>query len=87
MFSQQTIAEIEEVARENGVDAAALVAVAEVESGGKAFAFIAGRKEPVIRFEGHYFDRLISPSKRASARRAGYPGSGYQCHARHQWSV
>lgn len=71
MFSQQTIAEIEEVARENGVDAAALVAVAEVESGGKAFAFISGRKEPVIRFEGHYFDRLISPSKRASARRAG----------------
>lgn len=71
MFSQETIAEIEEVARKNDVDAAALLAVAEVESGGKAFAFVAGRKEPLIRFEGHYFDRLIAPSKRAAARRAG----------------
>lgn len=71
MFSKDTIEEIEEVARETGIDAAALLAVVEVESGGKAFAFVAGRKEPLIRFEGHYFDRLISPSKRAAARRAG----------------
>lgn len=71
MFSQETIAEIEEVAQEAGVDVAALLAIAEVESGGKAFAFVAGRKEPLIRFEGHYFDRLISPAKRDVARRAG----------------
>ncbi|MEM8542100.1 MAG: N-acetylmuramidase domain-containing protein [Pseudomonadota bacterium] len=71
MFSQQTISEIEEVAQEAGIDAAVLLAIAEVESGGKAFAFVAGRKEPLIRFEGHYFDRLISPAKRDSARRVG----------------
>ncbi len=76
MFSQSTIEEIEAVALEYDLDAAALLAVAEVESGGKAFAFVAGRKEPLIRFEGHYFDRLISHSKRQKARRSGLAASG-----------
>lgn len=71
MFSHSTIDEIEAVALEYDLDAAALLAVAEVESGGKAFAFVAGRKEPLIRFEGHYFDRLITGSKRQEARNSG----------------
>ncbi len=71
MFSQSTIDEIEAVALAYDLNPDALLAVAEVESGGKAFAFVAGRKEPLIRFEGHYFDRLISPVHRRSARRAG----------------
>lgn len=71
MFSQSTIAEIEEVALKEDIEPAALLAVCEVESGGKAFSFVAGRREPIIRFEGHYFDRLIAPSKRHAARKAG----------------
>ncbi|MDZ7823037.1 MAG: N-acetylmuramidase domain-containing protein [Ahrensia sp.] len=71
MFSQETIDEIETVARESGIEAAALLAVCEIESGGKAFVMVGGKKEPLIRFEGHYFDRLLPASKRAEARAAG----------------
>lgn len=71
MFTQQTILEIAALARELDVEPAALLAVTEVESGGKAFALIDGRQEPLIRFEGHYFDRRLSPAKREIARREG----------------
>ena len=38
---------------------AAILAIIEVESGGRIFAEVDGREEPLIRFEGHYFhDRL-----------------------------
>jgi hypothetical protein len=78
MFSRNTIDEINQTAARLGIEAAALLAVAEVESGGRAFAVIDGRNEPVIRFEGHYFDRRLSGSKRDRARRAGLadPGAG-----------
>ncbi len=71
MFSRNTIAEIAAVAADLGVEPAALLAIAEVESGGKAFAVIEGRSEPLIRFEGHHFDRRLSPEKRTAARVAG----------------
>ena len=71
MFTQETISEITAVAREIGIEPAALLAVAEVESGGKAFASVDGRLEPLIRFEGHYFDRRLTPAKREAARREG----------------
>ncbi|MEW9804425.1 N-acetylmuramidase domain-containing protein [Mesorhizobium marinum] len=71
MFSKATADEIAEVAAEFGIEAAALLAVAEVESGGSAFASIGGRQEPMIRFEGHYFDRCLSGDARAVARAAG----------------
>lgn len=70
-FSTETIDEIASAARTLGVDPAALLAVAEVESGGKAFALVAGRREPLIRFEGHYFDRRLSAQKRQQARTRG----------------
>ena len=70
-FSDETLQIIERVARENGIEPATLKAVAEVESGGRAFAMVGGRKEPLIRFEGHYFDRLIGDDRRAEARKAG----------------
>lgn len=53
------------------VEYAALAAIVEVESNGVVGAWINGRLEPIIRFEGHYFDRLCDPSKRAAARKAG----------------
>ncbi|WP_157016348.1 N-acetylmuramidase family protein [Mesorhizobium xinjiangense] len=54
-----------------GIDPAALLAVIDVESGGRAFARIDGRDEPLIRFEGHYFDRRLSGNRREQARAAG----------------
>lgn len=70
-FSDETLKTIDAVARDHGIAPAALRAVAEVESGGRAFAFVGGRQEPVIRFEGHYFDRLLDPDGRKAARAAG----------------
>jgi len=71
MFSGETVREIERAARDAGMEPAALLAIAEVESGGRAFAIIAGRKEPLIRFEGHYFDRLLDDGTRTIARGKG----------------
>ncbi|PWK71695.1 N-acetylmuramidase domain-containing protein [Aminobacter sp. AP02] len=71
MFSKQTAAEIEKAARELGIEPAALLAIAEIESAGQVFARIDGRNEPLIRFEGHYFDRRLSGDKQDNARAAG----------------
>jgi hypothetical protein len=71
MFTAETIAEITEAAKDLGIEPAALLAVAEVESGGQAFALVEGRREPLIRFEGHYFDRRLSEENRAVAREMG----------------
>jgi hypothetical protein len=71
MFSSEIIPELTQAANRLGIEPAALLAVAEVESGGIAFAVIDGRREPLIRFEGHYFDRRLSPEKQAVARAAG----------------
>jgi len=71
MFTQSIAEEIKEVAIQFNVEPAVLLAVAEVESGGVAFATIDGRQEPLIRFEGHYFDRRLSGNARAVARTAG----------------
>ncbi len=59
------------IASELGVEAAALMAVVEVESGGRLFAKVDGREEPLIRFEGHYFYRLLPALKRNRAIVAG----------------
>ncbi|MCX7303188.1 MAG: N-acetylmuramidase domain-containing protein [Hyphomicrobiales bacterium] len=71
MFTQTTSEEIRKVAREFAIEHAALLAVAEVESGGAVFATVDGRQEPLIRFEGHYFDRRLSGEELAIARAAG----------------
>ena len=63
--------EIEKVAQEFGIEPAALLAIAEVESGGSVFAMIDGRAEPLIRFEGHYFDRRLAGDAQAEARAEG----------------
>lgn len=70
MFTTETIAEIARVASRNGIEPAALLAVAEIESGGRVFAAVSGRKEPLIRFEGHYFDRRLNGAKQRRARLA-----------------
>lgn len=71
MFTKTTTSEIEKAAREFGIEPAALLAVAEIESAGGVFAVVDGREEPLIRFEGHYFDRRLSGEARARARAEG----------------
>lgn len=53
------------------VPVAALLAVIQVESGGKIYASVAGRNEPLIRFEGHYFYKRVADLARDEAVRKG----------------
>ncbi|MBD0414429.1 N-acetylmuramidase family protein [Oryzicola mucosus] len=71
MFTQELIQELSQIAKDNGLEAAALLAVIAVESAGRLFAIVEGRNEPLIRFEGHYFDRRLSDANREKARKAG----------------
>lgn len=71
MFSMQTAMEIEKAAREHGLEPAALLAIAEIESAGQVFAKVDGRNEPLIRFEGHYFDRRLTGAAQERARAEG----------------
>ncbi len=71
MFAEDIVKEITKAAHGMDIEPAALLAVADVESGGSAFAVIEGRREPLIRFEAHYFDRRLSEKNRAVAREKG----------------
>ena len=71
MFDAMTMKEITQAAEAAKIDPAALLAVIEVESGGKFFARVRGKDEPLIRFECHYFDRRLDEGQRAAARAAG----------------
>ncbi|GGA98388.1 hypothetical protein GCM10011491_28320 [Brucella endophytica] len=71
MFEEETIQQIIRAATASGVEPAALLAVAEVESSGQATARVNGRDEPLIRFEGHYFHQRLTGAKLAEARRQG----------------
>ena len=61
-------------AQREGIPVAALAAVVEVESGGRVFARVRGRHEPLIRFEGHYFDRLLGDRAAHAQARARAEG-------------
>lgn len=63
--------EIEKAAMLLGVETAALAAVAYIESALRPHVPVAGKREPLIRFEGHYFDRRLNDPVRAEARRLG----------------
>lgn len=71
MFDQSTLRAISSIAARYQVSPAALQAVAEIESAGKVFALVDGRNEPMIRFEGHYFDRRLTGAARDRARAEG----------------
>jgi len=78
MFTKSTIAKIIEIAKGLKVDPEDLLAVAEVESGGVATWLVNGQPVPPIRFEGHYFHRLVPESKLMDAVKAGlaHPKAG-----------
>ena len=67
MFDHEITNRIAAVARESEIEPISLLAVAEVESGGIATVLVNGRQEPLIRFEGHYFDRRLSAGKQRTA--------------------
>ena len=71
MVDSAVMREIGTVAAGLKVEAAALAAVADVESGLVVHAVVEGRAEPLIRFEGHYFDRRLTGAAREEARRQG----------------
>ena len=71
MFDAKAIAAIEPIAEKLDVPLAAFLAVIEVESGGRSFSTVDGKSEPLIRFEGHYFDRFLSGDARLLARAEG----------------
>ena len=48
MFDRETKSEIAKIAKRLDVPLAALLAVAEVESGGRILAKVRGKKEPLI---------------------------------------
>ncbi len=70
--------EIARAAAEYDIEPACLMAVIEVESNGVLFTTVESRELPVIRWEGHYFDRLVPPHLRAEARKQGlaHPTAG-----------
>ncbi|WP_284775872.1 N-acetylmuramidase domain-containing protein [Agrobacterium sp. lyk4-40-TYG-31] len=71
MLKANVARSIERIANAHAIDPNALKAVVEVESNGVVFAEIEGRQEPVIRFESHYFDKLVKANRREDARRLG----------------
>ena len=91
MFDSDMRAQIAITAKSLNVLPAALLAVVEVESGGRIGAKVNGRMEPMIRFEGHYFHRLLPKSLRLTARnqRLAHPRAGRVANPRAQarrWS-
>lgn len=71
MLDEHAVATVQTIAEEIKVPPAALLAVVDVESGGRVFARVNGKNEPLIRFEGHYFDRFLRGEPRIKARKAG----------------
>ncbi|MGB7288120.1 MAG: N-acetylmuramidase domain-containing protein [Salaquimonas sp.] len=67
MLDEKSRNEIKQIATERSFEPVSLLAVVEVESGGRILATIGKRKEPLIRFEGHYFYRLLGAANRNKA--------------------
>lgn len=78
MLDQPTVDAVRAHAARLKIEAAVLFAVLDVESNGRTFELIKGRKEPLIRWEGHYFDQRLTGDERDEARRKGlaHPRAG-----------
>lgn len=70
-FTAIEMKQLGEIAQSINVPEKAFLAVISVESNGIKGEMINGRLEPLIRYEGHYFDKLCAPSVREAARKAG----------------
>lgn len=67
MFNSEQRRIITQTATDIGVDVNKLLAFMLTETNGVAFAVVDGRDEPLIRWEGHYFFKLIQENLRAKA--------------------
>jgi hypothetical protein len=78
MFDAMSRKAIAGIAKRMGVEPSALLAVAEIESAGQPFARVNGKPMPLIRWEGHYFYRLLPPNLRQKGVEAGlaHPSAG-----------
>lgn len=71
MFNKTTIDTITKIAKDNNLEPAKLLAVADVESAGVAFWNIGGVVKPPVRFEGHYFYKRLNGEKLDKAIKEG----------------
>lgn len=71
MFDLETVGIISKLAKEFGLETAALLAVVETESAGVAFWKVGNFNKPAIRFEGHYFYDRIAENRREEAVKLG----------------
>ena len=72
MLNNQQWAYVRNRAKTEGIDPAGMQAFVQVESNGQVYASVPfSRTAAVIRFEGHYFDKLVPPALRAKARKLG----------------
>lgn len=69
MFDLNDIKELEKIAKRLKIETEVLLAITEVESNGVVSATVNGEKKPLIRWEGHYFDKLIPNELRDKARK------------------
>jgi hypothetical protein len=76
-FHEQVVKDIAAAAKKMNLEPEAMLAVVEVESGGKAYTQIGDKDMPLIPWEGHYFYRLLSGAKRAEAVRRGLAAQRY----------
>ncbi|WFS02223.1 N-acetylmuramidase domain-containing protein [Rhizobium tumorigenes] len=70
MFDISVISAITSIAVARKIAPAALCAVVDTESNGVTSTRISGVDMPLIRIEGHYFDKLVPAAKQAAARKA-----------------
>lgn len=78
MFDNAVINEVSLLAEGMAIDPAALLAVAEIESGGNSSDIVNGEPMPLIRWEGHYFYRLLPSALKKTALSKGlaHPNAG-----------
>lgn len=67
MFTSEQMTVIEKFANDIGVEVNKMLAFMMTETNGQAFAVVNGRQEPLIRWEGHYFYKLIKAALRQRA--------------------
>lgn len=68
---QSVIDAVRNEATKRKIPLANALACVSVESGGEMTATVNGKTEPIIRWEGHYFDKRVKPDLREKMRAVG----------------
>lgn len=67
MFTADQMQSIEKVASDIGVEVNKMLAFMMTETNGQVYAVVNGKQEPLIRYEGHYFFKLVQAKLRDKA--------------------